>query len=162
VVGKAGDEEAVHSDGEEAEIALEEAGEGEGDGFVFGKAVEVGGSEGDIEGLAGGAGGADPFADLVRRDGPSVFAGDGELVFGGEGELVKGGVGGEIEVAVEGAGGGVLEVSGEASGLEGAPFWFGEEEVGAVGGHWRKLRCPPPPEAVRLATGFSVKDRLMV
>jgi hypothetical protein len=162
VVGEPGDEEAVHGDGEEAEVAPAEASGGEGDGFVFGEAVEVGGSERDIEGFAGGAGGADPFADLVRRDGPSVFAGGGELVFGGEGELVKGGVGREIEIAVEGAGGSVSEVGGEAGGLEGAPFWFGEEEVGAVGGHWRKLRCPAPPEAVRLATGFSVKERLMV
>jgi hypothetical protein len=160
VVGESGDEEAVHGDGKEDEVALADAGGREGDGFIFGEAVEVGGGEGDVEGFAGGAGGADPFADLVRGGGPSVFAGGGKLVFGVEGEFVEGGFGGEMEVAVEGTGGGVLEVGGEALGLKGAPLGLGPEEVVSVGGHWRRL--PRSGASGRRATGSSVKERLMV
>ena len=142
-VGEAGDEEAVHAHGEEDLGAGRDSGEGEGGGFVFGEAVEVGLGEGDVEGFAQGAGGGDPFGDVVGRNRDGVAASGGELVLGGEGELGEDGGQvfggdfarvGEICAPVEGAGACVAEMFGEAVGLEGVPVFLGVGYVAAHGG----------------------------
>ena len=65
-VGQAGDEEAIHPDEHEYDIAGLDAGDGEGDMFIGGETVEIRGGEGDADGFAGGAGGGDPFPDEIR------------------------------------------------------------------------------------------------
>ncbi len=67
-IGEAGDEHAIHADGEKKLVASPQTGDGEGDGFVFSEAIEIAVGEGDIERLAGGAGGADPFGDSGIRN----------------------------------------------------------------------------------------------
>ena len=127
-----------------------EASEAEGGGFVFGEAVEVDLGERDVERFAGGAGGADPFAEIGRRSGVGVAAGGSELVFGGDGELAEGraqrgsgdvaseGTGDTIAGFIQGGMDGVVEVLGETPGLKGAPLVDGPEgRVGSrCGIHW--------------------------
>ena len=122
-VGEAGDEEAIHADGQEEGCTGADAGDGKGDGFVGGEAMQVGGGEGDVKGFAGGAGSADPFADFGAVAGVEGIAGGGELVFGGQGKIAKGrgGIDGVEGVAVEGAGAGVGQMGGEFLRLQGLP-----------------------------------------